>query len=94
MWDIVREEHSVILLKMTLYTGRKPRIKETVRNFAPSASLPDQTENLLAFQLSQRSAPAAITSGADSRPGINDFHHLLVGIVNHFKWLCDTFGFV
>ena len=84
----------MILLKMTLYTSRKSRIKETVRNFAPSASLPDQTENLLAFQLSQQSVSAHITSGADSRPGSNDFCHLLVGIVNHFKWFCDTFGFL
>lgn len=92
MWDAAREEHTVILLKMILYISRIPRIKETVRNFAPSAFLPDQTQNLLAFQLSHWSASAAVTSGADSRPGSNDFYHLLVGIVNHFKWLCNTFG--
>lgn len=84
----------MILLKMTLYKSRKSRNKETVRNFAPSASLPEQTEKLLPFQLSQQSAPAAITSGADRKPKCNDFYHLLVGIVNHFECLCDTFRFL
>lgn len=61
---------------MTLYSRRKPKIKgNQVRNFVPSASLPDQIENLLAFQHSQWSAPAAITQGADSRPESNDFYH-------------------
>lgn len=36
MWDTIRKEDFVILLKMTLYNGRKSRNKETVRNFAPS----------------------------------------------------------
>lgn len=84
----------MILLKMTLYNGRKSRNKETVRNFVPSASLPEKTENLLPFQLSQQSAPAAITPGADRKPECNDFYHLLVCIVNHFESLCDTFRFL
>lgn len=68
--------------------------RQWVRNFAPSPSLPDQTENLLPFQLSQQPAPAAITSGAGRKPECNDFYHLLVGIVNHFECLCDTFRFL
>lgn len=71
MWDTIREEQSVIIQKMILYIHRKPRIRETVRNFAPSASLPDPTENLPAFHLRQWTVPAAITSGADDGPGIN-----------------------
>lgn len=41
MWATVSVKHSVTVQKMTPYMGRNPRIKETGRNFTPSACLAD-----------------------------------------------------